>query len=258
MLKSLRDEERPGAAGEKVPVGTTEEIRKRLLLFVNELFDSWGEMERTTGIPHTTAVAWKRRGASLPSTENLMKLAQVGLSLDWLATGRGQMQRRLGELERGALLEDLRPSLQRRVKVGDATGQQAFSLVILKLGVEGALEQAAMGLLTDFEQEVRRLDQLHRHSQTVAWVDQQLGVIEKRFLAGSMHADREAFALLRRRLFDFLPEEMRPGAQHYSQYWEAVARIQTAFVEQARATMGSETSGAAQLRVGGPAPEEEA
>ena len=255
MLKNLRDDERPGATGEKIPVGTNEEIRKRLLLFAKKMFDSWGAMERATGIPHTTAVAWKKHGASLPGTDSLIKLAREGLSLDWLVTGRGQMQTRLGELERGALLEDLRPSLQRRAGVGDATGQQAFSLVILKLGVEGALEQAAMGLLTDFEYEVRRLDQLHRHSQTVASVDQQLGVIEQRFLAGSMDADREAFALLRRRLFDFLPEEMRPGAQHYSEYWEAVARIQTAFVEKARATMGSATKGAAPLDGGDLAPE---
>jgi hypothetical protein len=258
MLKNLRDDERPGATGEKVPVGTDEEIRKRLLLFARKMFDSWGAMERATGIPHTTAVGWKKHGASLPGTESLIKLAREGLSLDWLVTGRGQMQMRLGELERGALLEDLRPSLQRRASVGDATGQQAFSLMILKLGVEGALEQAAMGLFTDFESEVRRLDQLHRHSQTVAWVDHQLGAIEERFLAGSTDADREAFALLRRRLFDFLPEDMRPGAQLYSEYWDAVTRVRASFVEQARATMGSEKRGAAQLDERRQGPEKQA
>jgi hypothetical protein len=239
MLKNLRDDERPGATGEKIPVGTDEEIRKRLLLFARKMFHSWGAMERATGIPHTTAVAWKKHGASLPGTESLIKLAGEGLSLDWLVTGRGQMQVRLGELRRGALLEDLRPSLQREAGVGDATGTQAFLRLVLRLRVDGLLERASAGLLPDFLHEVRLLDQLHRHAELVAWVATQLAEIEARVAVAKNGPPRNEFEVLRKRLHDYLPEDMRPGGALYAEFWEAVKKERQQFIEQVRLSMST-------------------
>lgn len=242
MPKKTRTSQSPGSEGENVPVGSHEEIRRRLILFVKTTFDNWSVMEQAAHIPHPTAVAWKRRGGPLPSTENLMTLARLGLSLDWLATGSGPMQLHPFSLGRGALLESLRPFLQRRSAVGDHTASQAFAAMILRLGEERALEKASDGLAGEFEIDVARLAQFHRYGELVGWVWEQLRVIEAGGIPNEAGPPNAALEALRTRLFDYLPDDFRPGALLHDEFWAAIAVGRTEFVRAVRKQIDDQTS----------------
>ena len=225
-----------------MPVGSGEEIRRRLLRFVSATFKNWSAMEKAAEIPHPTAVAWKRKGAALPNTDSLLKLARLRLSLDWLVTGLGPMQLHPFSLGRGALLENLRPFLQRRFKVGDHTGSQALAAMILRLGEDSALEKAADGLAADYHSQLLLLSQLHKFGELARYVWDQLAVIERTAKITNKQLPNETVELLRARLFDYLPEEFRPGSRLHTEYWEVIDSGRRKLVQAARKQIEDQTS----------------
>ena len=82
------------------PVLPVAEILDRL----RELYDAKNETElaRILEVPQSTLSSWKQRG-SIPFEVLLARSAQLGVSLDWLIFGRGESDRKVGQIDREVL-----------------------------------------------------------------------------------------------------------------------------------------------------------
>ena len=72
-------------------------IRERLERYITERWHKdWDTLWKVFGLPRSTVIRWRQSKYVAPDAAHLVKLAQRGLSLDWLLAGVEPMERQLG------------------------------------------------------------------------------------------------------------------------------------------------------------------
>src|SRR5437764_8734148 len=88
----LRAEGTPGRKA--MPARQAEEIRQRLKQFVADRVGTAYELVEAYGLSRSTVNAWfAGTSRAVPDVKSLQPLIDLGLSLDWLYTGRGHSLR---------------------------------------------------------------------------------------------------------------------------------------------------------------------
>lgn len=210
-------------ATEAMQVGTSEEIRARLNVFVNVKYGgNWSHFAKVVGVPLATVEEWKPAGRGMPSVEKLRLLAQQRLSLDWLFHGSGSMEWELIEsrTDKGALLLALRPILQRLTEAGEMTAEEAFDRLILRRTNDELLELAAKGLLPlyrEVERDITLRDEVTRISGDVY---ARLALLDKEASTGRASAVRSVVRELMAELKDYAPAYLT----HEAEMWEQLRK----------------------------------
>lgn len=197
---------------ERLRVGSPNEIRRRLSEFVTAKFDgNWTYFAETVGVPVPTASEWKQAKSGWPGFEHLWKLAENGLSIDWLVTGRLPMVIEYAGIatDAGRLLELLRPYAEQMSGVGEFTARQAFGHLLIQLGVEGMLKKAAEPFVPHYLEVKRDVEREDEADALRSWIYDQLTVLDKRVDAGDAPGVREALSAMGRRIEESIPERLR-------------------------------------------------
>lgn len=204
--------------GERRPTGTDAEIRRRLAEWLRDRYgNNISRAAAVAGVSRSTMDGWlKSRAKSLPKLDNLRRLAQHGLSIDWLITGHGSMQSKRLETttDKGALLDLLRPHLQRLANVGEFTDDQAFDRLVAELGAEGMLELAASGLFARYSEYVAELRRLHEAAQMWAWTHQHLEALIAAMANGDAVKRRDELRALSERIEEVIPGSVAARRAH--------------------------------------------
>ncbi|MHB1863179.1 MAG: hypothetical protein ACYCVL_09435 [Gemmatimonadaceae bacterium] len=199
-------------ADERLKVGTPDEIRGRLSKFVKVKFGgNWAHFAETLDVPVPTVEAWKEARLGWPSFKHLWKLAEHGLSIDWLIADRPPMLVEYAGIasDAGKLLELLRPYAEQMAGVGEFTARQAFGRLLMELEIEGMLRKAAEPFVPRYLEVKRDVERDDDANALRSWVYDQLAVVDKRVDASDASGVREALAEMARRIEDSIPEWLR-------------------------------------------------
>jgi transcriptional regulator with XRE-family HTH domain len=81
---------------------------------------SQAELARRVGVNRSAVTQWERSGGTLPSTDNLVRVAsETGVCFEWLATGRGPSHPGEGVFDDALLMHDIaRDEWESRILAG--------------------------------------------------------------------------------------------------------------------------------------------
>lgn len=197
---------------ERLPVDREKKLRDRLTAFVHAKFaGNWARFARVTAIPKQTVEGWKIAGQRWPQMRHLLRLAEHGLSIDWLMTGHGSMERmptdpqtELGQL----IVLFLLPRLRRvhGVDVGELTVQQAFAHILVDPGPEALLDEAARALLPRYREILRDLKRSDERSDFASWVLDRLALVDKESAAANSDGMRTVLAEMKQMFHAYVPD----------------------------------------------------
>ena len=201
-------------ATEGMAVGSLDEIRERISLFVEKKFDgNWSRFARTIRVPVSTVEEWKLGKRGVPSLESLRRVAQQRMSIDWLLVGIGSMEWEALEptTDVGKLLFALRPELGALIdeSVGELTANEAFARLLFEPGSEGLLRLAAEGILPVYNEAVREIRRRDDRTELGAWVLNRLMVLDAEAVKADKAGLREVFRELIERVESLVPEHVR-------------------------------------------------
>jgi hypothetical protein len=138
----------------KVGRGDAEAIAQRLKDFVEGRYKKWEEFRKASGVPRTTADAWRSASPSVPDPLFLLLLARKeNLNLNWLLLGEGPqlrieessepndqveatMKAELRQSEKDCAPEEFEAAWSRLKMFGDYTRMEKDGAV-LRLAVQG-------------------------------------------------------------------------------------------------------------------------
>jgi hypothetical protein len=205
----MRKKRKPPAPNERLLIGTPEEIRARLGEFVRKKYDdNWTAFAEAATLSPQTVEPWKPAGDGSPSFENLQRLAQLRLSINWLMSGHGPMQIEHVEprTEAGKLLHELRPFLQRLAGIGETTEDLAFARLFVTHGTEGLLAEAAKGIWPLYAEAARDLKLLDETVEWRGWLYSELKQLRSEVERGDATAVETVLIRVMQRLETAIPD----------------------------------------------------
>jgi hypothetical protein len=123
-------------------------VQVRLKEYLARTYRTVTATAKSIGVNRATATNWHKGRGALPESENLLRLAASGLSLDWLLTGLGQQTLRGRIRSETEALELLLRRLGNSSDQGESEAAQAVAMLLEVLSpVEGGvLESLLQGL----------------------------------------------------------------------------------------------------------------